>query len=168
MPHVSEFDYLTPYVVIAAVEQSYDVSLDGTMLAYPSYVNRVYGVTSEDRVGYIAKFYRPGRWTDEAIQEEHAFVNACNARELPVVAPLSSVDEDTLSVVVAESDGGEQEYRFALYPKRGGRNFDAERDEDWLRLGRLVGRVHTVATGVEASHRVVCTPSESTDRKSVV
>lgn len=159
-----DFDLLTPHVVLAAVEQSFELVLDGTMLAYPSYVNRVYGLTTEDRVGYVAKFYRPGRWSDEAILEEHAFVRECHDAELPVVAPCVDSYGDTLQSVIAEDDNGEQEYRFALYPKRGGRNFDAEGEQDWLRLGRLAGRLHTVARNVTATHRVVCTPELSTVR----
>lgn len=157
-----DFGLLTPQVVVSAVEQSFDLVLDGTMLAYPSYVNRVYGLTTEDRVGYVAKFYRPNRWSDEAILEEHSLVLQCDAAELPVVAPCIDSFGETLQTVVAEDKSDAQEYRFCLYPKRGGRNFDAEGEQDWLRLGRLAGRLHTVAKAVRASHRVVCTPELST------
>jgi Ser/Thr protein kinase RdoA (MazF antagonist) len=159
---MNEFDFLTPQVVVAAIEGTFNISLDGTMSAYPSYVNRVYGLTDDDGVGYVAKFYRPNRWSDDAIIEEHQLVRECEEAEIPIVSPIADSDGETLNAVVAESDGDEQEYRFALYPKRGGRNFDAESEDDWLRLGRLVGRMHTIAAAGEARHRVVCTPEHST------
>jgi Ser/Thr protein kinase RdoA (MazF antagonist) len=108
----------------------------------------------------MAKFYRPRRWDDEAILEEHRFIRDCVEMEIPTVAPLEDAEGSTLSVVEAVFTSGEdrgaedsEEYRFALFPKRSGRNFDAESDEDWLRLGALIGRVHTAALHRSAGHR---------------
>ena len=162
------FDALTPQTMIAAVEQAYGLVLDGTVTPYPSYVNRVYGVRADSGVDYIAKFYRPDRWSTEAIAEEHEFVLDCADAEVPVVAPIADEEGYTLQTVEVEAnaDAGEPAfvYAFALYPKRGGRGFDAERDEDWFRLGSLAGRVHAVGQRGTAVHRLVCTPSESTTR----
>ncbi len=149
---------------MTAVESAFGLHLDGMLTVYPSYVNRVYGLRSEEGHGYVAKFYRPGRWALEAIVEEHDFIADCADRELPVVAPLGDDEGFTLQSVVAAHHGAEQDFSFSLYPQRSGRSFDAERDEDWFRLGSLVGRIHTVARMREASHRLQCTPPGSTVR----
>ncbi|MEE8441481.1 MAG: phosphotransferase, partial [Spirochaetia bacterium] len=158
------FDLLAPQVVIAAVEDACGCELDGTLTAYPSYVNRVYGLREVDGEDFIVKFYRPGRWSAEAIADEHAFVADCDRSEVPVVAPLATPDGDSIGSVVAETDGEggsetgteEQEFLFALYPKRGGRNFDAESDDDWIRLGSVAGRIHAASRAGAADHRLVC------------
>ena len=127
-------------------------------------MNRVYEVRSVEGSSYIVKFYRPGRWTEQAIAEEIAFVDDCAAFDVPVVAPLTTTDGHTLCGVIADSGdaAAEQEFLFALYPKRGGRSFDAESDDDWLRLGALAGRIHLAAASGAAPHRLVCTPAGST------
>jgi Ser/Thr protein kinase RdoA (MazF antagonist) len=158
------FDLLAPDVVFQAVESAYGLRLDGTLTAFASYVNRVYGIATEDGTAFVAKFYRPGRWTEEAILQEHRFVLDCAERELPVVAPLPSVDGSTLSLVTASDGHREEEIDFALYPKRSGRSFDAESDDDWVRLGTVVGRIHSVAPAHEAAARLRCTPDASTAR----
>ena len=160
------FDLLTPYVAAQAVESVIATPVDGALTGYPSYVNRVYGFGAEDGGQYVAKFYRPGRWSWQAIEEEHRLVAACAAEELPVVAPLADGDGegDTLHAVAAADDEAEQEYLFAVYPKRGGRNFDADRDQDWLRIGALVGRLHAVMAAGAATHRLTCTPRAATAR----
>lgn len=154
------FDGLSPQLVIATVEQVYGLSLDGTMVPYPSYVNRVYGLRTEDGEEYVAKFYRPGRWSVEALEEEHEFVLECAEADLPVVAPVADPEGFTLATVGWE--GGDEEFAMALYPKKGGRGFDAERDDDWYRLGALAGRVHQVGARKDAPSRLVCTPDGST------
>ena len=159
------FDLLTPQAMLEAIEGSYGLVLDGTFYPFPSYVNRVYGVRTDEGVEYVVKFYRPGRWTAEAIAEEHEFVLDCSDAEVPVVPPVADSDGFTLQLVDVEADTGEdQEFAFALYEKRGGRGFDAERDEDWFRLGTLAGRVHAVGRQRDAELRLTCTPEESTRR----
>ncbi|MDP5071486.1 MAG: phosphotransferase, partial [Congregibacter sp.] len=81
------FDVLTPDAIIDAVEATGCIS-DARLLALNSYENRVYQVYMEDGPPVVAKFYRPGRWTDAAIVEEHQFTLELAERELPVVAPL--------------------------------------------------------------------------------
>ncbi len=155
------FDPLTPFVVSKAVEETLHIRLDGALTAYPSYVNRVYGVADEDGLPYVVKFYRPGRWTVDAILEEHEFVGDCAAAELPVVAPIPGAGGRTLHATSASGDDRETEYLFSLYPKRAGRNFDAETPEDWRRLGSLVGRLHAVGAARAAHHRLLCSPEAS-------
>lgn len=157
---LSVFASLTPYTALEAVESSFAIVLDGTLQPYPSYVNRVYGVRSESSRDYVAKFYRPGRWSVEAIAEEHEFVLECAEAELPVVPPMADPDGYTLQILAVEGD--EHEIPFAVSQKRGGRGFDAEADDDWFRLGALAGRVHTVGARGSATHRLTCTPQEST------
>ena len=96
------FDLLSPHVVISAIEDAFEVELDGTITAYPSYVNRVYEVRETDDRSFIVKFYRPNRWSEEAIAEEHAFVKDCRAFDIPVVAPVATEDGHTLCGVIAE------------------------------------------------------------------
>lgn len=158
------FDALSPEHVLATVEQTYGIDVDHSVERFPSYINRVYGVRSGDGEEYIAKFYRPGRWSHEAITEEHAFVHDCADAELPVVAPIPDLDGDTLHEIEFDvgKGGAEVGFYFALYPKRGGRGFDAERDEDWYRLGSLIGRVHSIGAQADAPERILCTPAGST------
>ncbi|MBN1835207.1 MAG: serine/threonine protein kinase [Spirochaetales bacterium] len=152
------FDFLAPEAVITAVEQAFGLSLDGTLAPYPSYINRVYGLRDQDGAAYVVKFYRPGRWEREAILEEHRFLLDCAQADLPVVAPLADPDGDTLVELDLSGERGDMEFLFSLYPRRGGRSFDAESDEDWRRLGAVAGRCHAVGRQAEAPHRLTCLP----------
>ena len=93
------FDLLTPEAVISAIEQSHGVVLDGTVIPYPSYINRVYGLRTDEGVGLVAKFYRPGRWSWDAILDEHEFIIDCAESEIPVAVPMKDLDGDTLCEV---------------------------------------------------------------------
>jgi Ser/Thr protein kinase RdoA (MazF antagonist) len=126
---------LSPDLVLAAVDAAGRWS-DGRLLTLNSYENRVFQVGLEDGGFLVAKFYRPGRWSDAAIEEEHAFALELAAADLPVVAPLV-VEGRTL----LRHDG----YRYALYPRRGGRAPSLESADQLEWLGRLLGRMH--ATG---------------------
>ncbi len=128
------FDGLGPDRLLDAVE-SVGLIPDGRFLALNSYENRVYQIGIEDGAPLVAKFYRPGRWGDAAILEEHAFSLELAGHEIPVVAPLE-LDERTL-----HEHGG---FRFALFPRRGGRapELDDPDTREWL--GRFLGRIHTV------------------------
>jgi len=153
------FGLLTPELTISAVEAAYHVVLDGTMQPYPSYINRVYGLRDEDGRELVVKFYRPGRWSAEAIADEHRFVLDCAESEIPVVAPIENATGQTVSGVTLSGENGETgHFLFALFPKRSGRNFDAETDDDWFRLGSVIGRCHVVAQKSQAQHRLECRP----------
>jgi Ser/Thr protein kinase RdoA (MazF antagonist) len=108
---------------------------DGRLLALNSYENRVYQVWLEDGGSVVAKFYRPGRWSDAQILEEHAFVHELAEHEIPAVAPLVLADR-----TLAEHAG----FRFAVFPRRGGRTPELERREILEWLGRFIGRIHAV------------------------
>src|ERR1022692_5252142 len=81
------FSELSPEAVLDALEVL-EYHWDGRVLALNSYENRVYQIGIEDGEPVVAKFYRPGRWSDAAILEEHAFALELAAQEIPVVAPL--------------------------------------------------------------------------------
>jgi Ser/Thr protein kinase RdoA (MazF antagonist) len=125
---------LTPDVVLDAIESA-GLRCDGRQLALNSYENRVYQVGVEDGAPVVAKFYRPGRWSDAQILEEHAFVRELHEREIPVVAPLEFESRTLLEF------GG---YRFAVYPRRGGRAPELEDRKTLEWIGRFVGRIHAV------------------------
>jgi len=149
----SGFDALSPALSIEAVEENYGLRLDGTVSTYPSYINRVYGLRTDEGESLVAKFYRPDRWTYEAILEEHRLIADCAAVEVPVVAPILAPDGSSLGTLELEEDDRTIEFHFALFPKKGGRNFDAEAEGDWRRLGALAGRLHQAAGGQITSHR---------------
>jgi len=125
---------LTPETVLDALQVA-GLRGDGRLLALNSYENRVYQVWLEDGASVVAKFYRPGRWSDAQILEEHAFVQELAAREIPAVAPLA-LEGGTLLAHAG--------FRFTVFPRRGGRTPELE-DRDTLRwLGRYIGRIHAL------------------------
>jgi len=127
------FDTLTPDFILNAIEQCGYLS-DGRLLALNSYENRVYQIGIEEAEPLIAKFYRPARWSDAQIHEEHAFCFELADNEIPVVAPIR--DEDGRSLFQQD------DFRFALYPRKGGRTPDIDDLDNLLILGRLLGRIH--------------------------
>jgi Ser/Thr protein kinase RdoA (MazF antagonist) len=140
----ADFYALRPDTVLDAVESA-GVSCDGRLLALNSYENRVYQVGVEDTGFLVAKFYRPARWSDQQILEEHAFSHELARADIPVIAPV--VDETGASL------RRHLGYRFALYPRRGGRAPELG-DEDNLRwLGRQLGRIHAVGSIGRFQHR---------------
>jgi Ser/Thr protein kinase RdoA (MazF antagonist) len=155
---MSVFDPLSPQAVVQAVESFAGLRLDGSLVPYNSYINRVYGLRDEDGRGWVAKFYRPGRWDEETLLEEHAFLLDAAAADLPVARPRADADGQTLGELLLPSANGETGFFFSLFEKKGGRSFDAEGNDDWLRLGRLLGRLHAVGRQSRFEHRPVFTP----------
>ena len=144
MPAMSHpYAALTPDVVLDALDSTGFIA-DGRLLALNSYENRVYQIGVEDRAPVVAKFYRPGRWPDEAIFEEHGFVAELIAQEIPVVGPL------TLNGSTLHRHSG---FRFSVYPKQGGRTPEFDRPDTLQRLGRFLGRIHAVGAQVAFVHR---------------
>lgn len=146
-----DFEQLVPDLILDAVEEASGRRLSGLILPLPSYINRVYEVQDESGGRLIVKFYRPGRWSLEALQDEHEFVAECAAEEIPVIAPLELPGGGTL----AEVEG----IYFALFPKRQGRSLEINEDAEWSRVGRLVGRVHAVGRRAAASARTRLHPA---------
>jgi len=143
-PPTAPYQDLTPDTILTAVEAT-GRRTDGTLLALNSYENRVYQIGIEDQAPLIAKFYRPGRWSDAAILEEHAFLAELAEAEIPVVAPLSDAAGHTLLKHAG--------YRFSLFPRQGGRAPDLERPEQLQWLGRFLGRLHAVGAVRYFEHR---------------
>jgi len=158
---MSVFDSLSPQAVLGACEAFSGLRFDPSLVPYNSYINRVYGLKDDEGRGWVAKFYRPGRWTEPALAEEHDFLADCAAADLPVARPRADEDGQTLGELVLPGPSGDQSYYFALFEKKGGRNFDAEGTDDWLRLGRLMGRLHAVGQRGRFVHRPVFTPEQT-------
>ncbi len=128
------FEPLTPDLVLDALE---NVGLrgDGRLTALSSYENRVYQVQLEDGSAVVAKFYRPERWSDAQIQEEHDFAAELMAAEIPAIGPL------VLNGASLHHFGG---FAFSVSPRRGGRPPELD-DTDVLEwIGRFLARIHTV------------------------
>lgn len=138
------YDRLTPDMVIDSVESVGYLS-DARLLALNSYENRVYQVGIEDSVPLIAKFYRPERWSEAQIQEEHLFSLELQDAEISVVAPLVDDNGNTLH----QFEG----FKFALFPRRGGYPPELDNLDSLLVLGRTVGRIHAVGRAGQFTER---------------
>ncbi|HEY8585830.1 MAG TPA: serine/threonine protein kinase [Rhodanobacter sp.] len=134
---------LTPELVLDAVSAC-GLWPDGRLLALNSYENRVWQVGLEDSAPVIAKFYRPGRWSNEAILEEHTFARELAEAELPAVEPLVFGGQTLLQ------RGG---FRYALTPRRGGRAPELEAIDQLQWLGRLIARMHVIGARQPFAHR---------------
>lgn len=128
------YDQLTPELVIQAVESLGYLS-DARVFPLNSYENRVYQVGIDEATPVIAKFYRPNRWSDEQILEEHQFSLMLNQLELPVVPPIQAPNTQS----TLHRFGG---YRFAIYERMGGQAPEPGDFDQLYRLGRLIGRIH--------------------------
>lgn len=145
---IAAYANLGPDVILDAVETR-GYRCDGRFFALNSFENRVYLVGLEQGDSLVAKFYRPRRWSDEAIAEEHAFALELAEHEIAVVAPLAGPGGETLH----HHDG----YRFALFPRQGGRAPSLEDPAQLEQLGRFLGRLHAVGASRAFRHRATLT-----------
>ena len=129
------YDALTPDTVLDAVEAA-GFWPTGSLLALNSYENRVYQIGEEENGFLVGKFYRPGRWSDAQILEEHAFSLQLAELEIPVIAPLANATGATLQHFAG--------FRFALFARRGGRSPELDDPDTLYRLGQFLGRIHAV------------------------
>lgn len=143
------FARLTPDQIVTALLQ-HGFEADGRIMALNSYENRVFQVGLEQGGFLIAKFYRPGRWSDEAILEEHAYQNALVEAEVPVSGMIANDEGQTLF----KADG----YRFSLSPRMGGRVPEIEDLETLEALGRLIARMHAIGKKTPFVHRPEVSP----------
>jgi Ser/Thr protein kinase RdoA (MazF antagonist) len=144
IPLPVDFFSLTPDQVLGALEAGgFDPTGHCTPLTCLE--NRVYDLRLEDARHVVVKFYRPGRWSRDAILEEHRFLEELRAAEIPVCAPLVLPDGETLHEI-----GG---IHYAVWPRTGGRAPDELDDEQVEILGRLLARIHNVGAAREAPHR---------------
>lgn len=137
------FDALTPDFMWYALE-SIGIRAESGFLALNSYENRVYQFTDEERQRYVVKFYRPERWSQEQIQEEHDFTLELIESEIPVAPPV---------VLGGQTLHHYQGYLFALFESVGGRQFEVDNLEQLEGVGRFLGRIHKVGSKAPFTHR---------------
>ena len=138
------FRHLDPSTILDAIDAA-GHRTDGRVSALNSYENRVYTIGLEDGGSVVAKFYRPGRWSDESILEEHDFCLDLADAGLPVVAPLIDAGGETLLATGP--------FRFALFARVGGRAPELDHPGQLEVVGRTVGRLHEVSEAWEFEHR---------------
>lgn len=137
------YSNLDPNLILDAIESA-GFRCTGSLFALNSYENRVYQVGVEDAEPLIAKFYRPHRWSNAAILEEHQFALELVQHDIPIVAPLAST----------ASLHEYQNFRFALFPRQGGRALELENLEHLEWMGRFIGRIHAVGACQPFQHRL--------------
>jgi Ser/Thr protein kinase RdoA (MazF antagonist) len=144
--------------ILNAVEETLGTKLSSMVLKRNSYINRVFELEKQKtKERFIVKFYRPLRWTQEMILEEHKFLKELNAQEIPVIPPLEFRDETLFT-----SNSSLNAMRYALFPKKGGRALDEFDAEAWEMLGRLMARVHAVGALHKESLRITWKPAVAT------
>ena len=152
---------LTPSLVLDALD-AVGLRGDGRLIQLNSYENRVFQVFLEDGRVVVAKFYRPGRWTDAQILEEHAFAGELAANEIPVAAPwVLTASSDSvhaenicaLGPTLAGFDSTAGVYRFGVSERVAGRAPELEDMTTLEWIGRFVGRIHAVGARARFEHR---------------
>lgn len=144
MINTTPYNDLTPDLILDAVE-SVGFRCSASLLSLNSYENRVYQVGIEDSVPIIAKFYRPERWSNETILEEHQFALELVEHEIPIVAPWQNEHKQTLFEF--------KNYRFALFRRWGGRALELDNLEQLEWMGRFIGRLHAISATRIFQHR---------------
>ena len=142
MTNNQNYQTLTPDTVLNAVE-SIGIVCSGKLQILNSFENRVYLIGVENEADLIVKFYRPERWSDQQILEEHAFCHELAAAELPIVAPIKRAEQTLFKTTVCIDDITD-EFRFAIFAKKGGRAPDLESLDTLEQLGTFLGRIHLV------------------------
>lgn len=138
------YDSLTPDTILDAMEAA-GFAVSGRLFALNSYENRVYQVGLDEGPPVIVKFYRPGRWTEAAIREEHEFTLELMSADIPVVAPLLMSSNDTL--------GQHDDFFFAVFRQRGGQAPDVSVPDTLYRLGQWLGQLHNIGAQKPFRHR---------------
>jgi Ser/Thr protein kinase RdoA (MazF antagonist) len=141
------YESLSPELILMALE-SVGFEPNGGLLALNSYENRVYQVELDDGTFVVTKFYRPGRWDSQAIQEEHDFSFELEEAEISVVSPL---------IIDGESLFEYESFQFAVYPRQGGHPPNLENEENLAVLARTIGRMHAVGAQALFKHRAALT-----------
>ncbi len=158
---------LTPEVVLDALD-AVGLRGDGRLIQLNSYENRVFQVFLEDGRVVVAKFYRPGRWSDAQILEEHAFAAELEAHEVPLAAPwklqadarsLHAERLSSLGSTLASFDTPDGPYRFAVSERKAGRAPEVEDPAVLEWIGRFIGRIHAVGTAGRFEHRLTLSPA---------
>lgn len=151
---MNRFEDLGPDRVMDLVEDVLGIAVEPICRPLTSYINRVYEVLLENGDTVVVKFYRPGRWTLDALSEEHNFVFDLQEAEVPVVAPILDGDGNSL---FEESD----DIWCAIYPRKRGRPFEDLDDAGWQELGRTLARMHLAGDKAVPQHRLTWHPQEA-------
>ncbi len=156
-PDSKAFPILTPDTVISLAEQHLDCRCRAICRQLNSYINRVYELETEDGQGLVIKFYRPDRWSRATLEEADLFIRQLQEQEIPVVAPLRLTNGTSLA--------SHEETIFSIFPRLGGRFLDEFSDDQWLEIGRLLGRMHMVGATQPAADRDKLHPMHTTARQ---
>jgi Ser/Thr protein kinase RdoA (MazF antagonist) len=148
MTDPNSFYQLDPSIILDALE-SVGIFAEAALLPLNSYENRVYQFRDEEGQKFVVKFYRPARWSDEQILEEHLFSAELVEAEIPVVAPLK-IDGKTLHSY--------HDFRFAVFENHGGRHPNLDDKDTLAWLGRFIARIHSVGAKTHYRHRLTITP----------
>lgn len=155
--HPGAFPELGPDTVLNIVERGLGISCTNLCRQFNSYINRVFELEGVDGEGLVVKFYRPGRWSKTALQDEHDFLLELHQHEIPVIAPLTLANGGTL--------GEHEGLSFSVFPRCGGRSSDEFSEDQWMEIGRLLGRCHAVGAVHPAKDRVKMVPEHSTSEQ---
>lgn len=155
--HPGTFPELGPEIVLNIVERGLNIPCTNLCRQLHSYINRVFELETVDGRGLVVKFYRPGRWSKRALQDEHDFLLELDQQEIPVIPPLVLAHGETL--------GEHEDLCFSVFPRCGGRSSDEFSEEQWLEIGRLLGRCHGVGAVHPARERVEMVPNHSTSEQ---
>ncbi|MBU0479675.1 MAG: serine/threonine protein kinase [Proteobacteria bacterium] len=148
------FSNLNPDTILDLAEESLGVKCSGICRPLNSYINRVYELETRDRKGLIIKFYRPDRWSEQALLDEHEFMRELIDHDIPVIPPLVLRHGNTL--------GSFSGVNFSIFERKGGRLVDEYNEEQWLELGRLMARTHLVGEIHASRERITLHPESST------
>ena len=155
--HAGTFPELSPDTVLNLVESALNIPCTNLCRQLNSYINRVFELEAVDGQGLVVKFYRPGRWSKTALQDEHDFLLELDQQEIPVIPPLRLANGETL----AKKDN----LYFSVFPRCGGRSYDEFNEDQWLEIGRLLGRSHAVGAVHPSRERITMLPDHSTSEQ---
>jgi Ser/Thr protein kinase RdoA (MazF antagonist) len=155
--HKSTFPELGPETILNLVESALDIPCTNLCRQLNSYINRVFELEATDGKGLVVKFYRPGRWSKTALQDEHDFLLELDQQEIPVIPPMQQHNGETL--------GEYDNLFFSVFPRCGGRSYDEFNEEQWMEIGRLLGRCHATGAIHPSKDRITMLPTSSTEEQ---
>lgn len=141
---------LTPELIFQTVEKTIGEELSNICIKRNSYINRVYELEKADQSRLIVKFYRPSRWDRETILAEHDFLAKLQENDLSVITPIN-INNQTLFT--------QEQFNFALFPKKWGRAMDEFDQEGWQTIGRLIAKIHQTGEKLTTAKRLTWRPS---------
>lgn len=168
VPSTTPFAGLAPALILDALD-AVGLRSDGRFLQLNSYENRVFQVFLIEGPAVVAKFYRPGRWSDAQILEEHSFSQELADEEIPVAGPLMLTADPSSPLhaalrgappTLAQVAIAEGSYRFAVSERKAGRAPELEHPATLEWIGRFIGRMHAVGARQPFAHRRSLTVAE--------